>query len=228
MNLLQSFKNLTKFEFNLWLISLLVVCSSAFLSGIENILYTIAAAIGVTALIFVSKGDVIGQIITVIFSIFYGIISLTFNYYGEMITYVFMTTPMAILATISWYKHPFKDREVEVNHISKNEIIFMFILSIFVTFVFYLILDFLNTPNIFFSTLSITTSFIASYLTFRRSPYYALAYSANDIVLMILWCLASFLDIKYLSMVLCFFMFLFNDLYGFINWKRIKYSQEKK
>ena len=101
----------------------------------------------------------------------------------------------------------------------------MWLLALLVTVLFYFILKVLNTANLFFSTLSITTSFVASYLTFLRSPYYALGYSANDVVLIILWILASVEDISYLPMVACFIMFLFNDLYGFYNWRRMQKRQ---
>ena len=74
----------------------------------------------------------------------------------------------------------------------------MWLLALVVTVLFYFILKALNTANLFFSTLSITTSFVASYLTFLRSPYYAIGYSANDVVLIILWILASVEDISYL------------------------------
>ncbi len=69
-------------------------------------------------------------------------------------------------------------------------------------------------------------SLLAVYLTFRRSPYFALAYAANDIVLIVLWVLASMSDMKYISVVICFMAFLVNDIYGFISWQRMKYRQQ--
>ena len=77
------------------------------------------------------------------------------------------------------------------------------------------------------STISVTTSFLAVYLTFRRSPYFALAYAANDIVLIVLWTLASAYDIRYISVVVCFAAFFVNDLYGYINWQKMKLRQAK-
>lgn len=228
---LVSFKTLTKFEKGLWLTSLAVTILSYLLSylfsGSGDLLNLIASLIGVTALIFVAKGLVLGQLLTVVFSVFYGIISMLFSYYGEMITYLFMTTPMAIVAAIEWIKNPYKDtQEVKVHKVTKKQLAIMWLLAILVTVLFYFILKALNTANLFFSTLSITTSFVASYLTFLRSPYYALGYSANDVVLIILWILASVEDISYLPMVACFIMFLFNDLYGFYNWGRMQKRQK--
>ncbi len=225
---ISSFKNLSKFELSLWLSSIIIVSCSFIFSHSKDYLTLIASLIGVTALIFVAKGYVIGQILTVVFSVFYGIISFYFQYYGEMITYLGMTSPIAILSVISWLKHPYKKTsEVEVNKMSRKQIIFMLILTAVVTFVFYLILKYLDTANLFFSTLSITTSFLASYLTFMRSPFYGIGYALNDIILIILWILASIQNLSYISMVICFVMFFINDFYGFFNWQRIKKRQRK-
>ncbi|MBR5617807.1 MAG: nicotinamide mononucleotide transporter [Oscillospiraceae bacterium] len=62
-------------------------------------------------------------------------------------------------------------------------------------------------------------------MTFRRSPHFALAYAANDMVLILLWTLAAAEDISYLSVIICFVMFLVNDLYGFVNWKQMETRQ---
>ena len=144
-----------------------------------------------------------------------------------MITYLGMTMPMAIFTFIAWLRNPYNGNkaEVKVNSIRKKEIIFMWLLTIVVTAVFYFILDAFHTANIVPSTISVTTSFVAVYLTFRRSPFFALAYAANDIVLIILWVLASIADASYISVVVCFVAFLVNDIYGFLNWKRIKERQ---
>lgn len=46
------------------------------------------------------------------------------------------------------------------------------------------------------------------------------------IVLIILWILAAISDIVYLPMILCFGIFLMNDLYGFVNWNRMERRQQ--
>lgn len=227
MKLKNPFKELNKFERILWISSVLVVSAAFFLSDPSNYLTLAASLIGVTALIFVSKGHVLGQILTVIFSVFYGIISFKFQYYGEMITYLGMTAPIAVLSVITWLKHPYEGTaEVEVRKLSKKHIIVLVLATIAVTSAFYFILKACGTANLFWSTVSIATSFSASCLTMLRSPSYALAYAANDVVLIILWILAAMENISYLPMILCFLMFLFNDTYGFFNWKRMMKRQK--
>lgn len=148
-------------------------------------------------------------------------------FYGEMITYLGMTMPMAVFALISWLKNPYngKRSEVKVNRVGKMELVFMWLLAGIVTLVFYFILKYYNTANIVPSTISVTTSFVAVYLTFRRNPYYAIGYAANDIVLIVLWVLASLEDVRYISVVVCFMAFFVNDIYGFVSWRRMEERQ---
>ena len=226
MKLLNSFRDLTKFELILWIVSLITVSGSFLLSSPPDYLTLIASLIGVTALIFVSKGYVLGQVLTVVFSVFYGIISFFFSYYGEMITYLCMTAPIAVMAVVSWARHPYKrSAVVEVSRLKKGQIIFMWVAAIVVTAVFYFILGALGNANLIVSTVSVTTSFLASYLTFCRSPYYALAYAANDLVLIALWIMATLKSPSYLPMVFCFVQFFANDMYGFFNWSRLRKEQ---
>ena len=113
----------SKIEIILWTSSVLLIVGSFCLFDRENYLTLSASLIGVTSLIFNAKGNPFGQFLMVLFSLLYGIISYSFNYYGEMITYLGMTMPMAIFALISWLKNPYKNNkaEVKVNTISKKE-----------------------------------------------------------------------------------------------------------
>ncbi len=219
----------TKLEITLWSISTAAIVLSFLLFDRANYLTLVASVIGVTSLIFNAKGNPFGQLLMVLFSILYGIISYTFCYYGEMITYLGMTGPMAAFALVAWLRHPYQGNraEVAVNQLRRREICWMLLLSAAVTVLFYFILDHFQTANLLPSTLSVTTSFIAVYLTFRRSPYFALAYAANDIVLIILWALAAVENITYISVIICFVMFLVNDLYGFISWRKMEKRQIK-
>lgn len=222
------FGSLNKVDVVLWLFSVMVVLGSYIMSSESNALTLIASLIGVTALIYTAKGHVLGQVFVVIFSLLYAIISFEFKYYGEMITYIGMTTPIAITSIISWLKHPFEEKnEVEVASLSKKNIVIMILLAALVTFVFYFILKFFGTQNLVVSTMSITTSFLASYLMLFRIPSYALAYGANDMILIVLWVLASLENIAYFPMIICFVVFFINDVYGFYSWKKRKIEQEK-
>ena len=217
----------SKGELTLWGASSALILIYFLIFDRVNIMTLAASLIGATSLIFNAKGNPIGQALMIVFSLLYGVISYTFSYFGEMITYLGMTGPMALFTLISWLRNPYKGNhaEVAVNRIGKWEYSGMYLATAVVTLGFYFILEHFNTANIIPSTLSVSTSFVAVYLTFRRSPYFALAYAANDVVLIVLWTLAAAEDISYLSVIICFVMFLVNDLYGFVSWKRMEKRQ---
>lgn len=217
----------SKTEIVLWCASVTLIVLSFLAFDRENLLTLAASLIGVTSLIFNAKGNPFGQLLMVLFSLMYGIISFTFSYFGEMVTYLGMTMPMAVFALISWLRNPYQGNraQVRVNTIGKREVVLMWVLTGLVTVLFYYILSFFETANIVPSTLSVTTSFLAVYLTFRRSPWFALAYAANDVVLIVLWIMASVCDIRYVSVVVCFAAFLVNDIYGYISWRDMKIRQ---
>ena len=214
-------QDLTKKEWLLRLGSLLIVILSNLVSGSVDVLTLVAVCVGITSLIFAAKGNVWAQILMIVFSILYGIISWRFRYWGEMITYLGMTMPMAVWSTITWIRNPSKNgNEVEIQKLNRKHIAGLSVFSVAVTAAFCYILHVLDTPNIVFSTISVTTSFLAASLTMLRSSYYALGYAMNDIVLIVLWVLASLKNPAYIPVAVNFAIFFLNDLYGFVSWKK--------
>ena len=216
------------FELALWGGSVTLIVIAFFLFDRNSYLTLTASLIGVTSLIFNAKGNPIGQLLMVAFSLLYGVISFTFSYYGEMITYLGMTMPMSALALFAWLKNPYKGNksEVALDVLGKRARGLLWPLTLAVTLVFYFILACFATKHLPLSTLSVTTSFLAVYLTYCRSPFFALAYAANDLVLIALWILAGIEEIRYVAVVVCFIAFFLNDTYCFINLRKMQKRQQ--
>lgn len=212
----------------IWSISVFLIVSSFLIFGQGSVLTLVASLIGVTSLIFLAKGNAAGHVLMIIFCLLYGAISFGFRYYGEMMTYLGMSLPMCTSALISWVRHPYQKNQVEIHKIKCREVICSLLLTACVTTLFYFILLWTNTANLIPSTFSVATSFFAACMMFCRSPFYSLAYATNDVVLIILWILASVEDISYLSVVVCFAAFLLNDVYGFISWRRMEKRQMRE
>lgn len=199
----------------------------------KNPLTLIATIVGVTSLLFTAKGHVSGQFLQLVFCVLYAIVALGFKYYGEAITYMGMTFPSDLFAATMWLKNPSKKGKTEVRtevrmaHLSPKKSAVALLVSAAATVIFYFILKKLNTANLEISTVSVFTSMAASVLTIMRVPYYALAYAANDIVLIIMWIMASIENPIYVPMIFNFVIFLVNDLYGFFSWKKLRSMQEE-
>jgi len=222
------FRHLSKFEWMLWLFSLTATIAVFFIFKERDYIVLISSVIGVTSLIFCAKGMVFGQAVSIVFSVFYAIVSFSREYYGEMITYLGMNTPMAIFAVVSWIRNPYKNTaQVKVRQMNKGQISVMLFLGAIVTAIFYFILKALGTNELIVSTISIATSFIPAYMMMMRSPSYAIGYILNDIVLIVLWIIAAISDMSCVPMVVCFVLFLINDIYAYISWQRMKNMQKE-
>ncbi len=219
----------TRQEKMLWGVSVAAILLSFLVFNPTGWLTLLASLIGVTSLIYNAKGNPFGQVLMILFSLLYGVISYGARYYGEMITYLGMTMPMAAVALGEWLKNPYQGKrsEVSVSHITVSQMVVAGLLTVAVTWGFYWILAAFHTSQLTLSTVSIATSFLAAYLTFCRSPWFAVAYAANDVVLIALWCLAAGEDRSCVAVAVCFAAFLVNDLYGFISWRRMALRQKQ-
>lgn len=224
--LIKSFKAFNKTDITIWSVSIISLIASFVISGGDDLLTLISSLIGVTSLIFIAKGNVIGQFLMIVFAVMYSVVSFKFHYYGEVATYLGMATPSAFITALAWMKNQYNDTQVAVAEVKKRGWIILTAITVLVTAVFYFILEALNTPNLFFSTVSVTTSFLAAGLMFLRSRHYAVGYMSNDMILVILWILATIEEISYLPMVINFSIFFINDLYGFISWSKMEKNQQ--
>lgn len=183
---------------------------------------------GLSCVIFAAKGKVIGIFFTWVMIVFYCILSFQNKYYGEVFINICMMFPMTIIQLVAWLKNLGKDYVVKVNSITKKEIIIVCCVAVVAFVAFYFILRALGTSQLIFSTISIVTSILATYFQSRRSKYGFLAFLANDLVLCVLWLLATLEDIKNISMLVAVILYVICDVYGFISWGVMQKRQQKE
>ena len=216
------FKGWNLFEILFLITSFLTISLCFIFLPNKNWLSYTSSLFGVFAVLLVSKGVVWAPIVNLIYGIFYITTSITQKYYGEAIIYGLVMTPLYIFSIISWLKNRKNENEniVKVNQIKGIEYLYLSIATIFLSIAFYFILKLLNTSELLVSTFSFTSSAFATYLMFRRCSFYAVGFIIDDIVSIVLWSLSVVnMGVGYIPSVLCFCIFLINDVYGFIHWK---------
>lgn len=190
-------------------------------SGEKNILSLITSLCGTVGILFIAKGMLLGQYLTAVYGALYLVLSFFSGYYGECILILITVLPSCVVSIILWRKHPAEEKgKVQVNRLKKREYVLLFVGIAVITALSYFVLYALHTKELLVSTLSFVTSLGAAYLLARRSPYYAVFYLLNDVVLIVLWSLAVAAGENVLPNVVCFVIFLFNDSYGLYNWLR--------
>ena len=201
------------FEIALLTIGVTAVTIAFFLQSEEkNYLSLAASVLGVVAIFLVAKGVIVGQYLSLAFALLYAVLSYFAAYYGECILVAVTMLPSSVFSIITWTKNPSKERgKVKVNNLSGREFLFLTLATLLITVGVYFLLRALHTEEVFISAVSFVTSIFAAYLLVRRSPFYALAYLLNDVVLIALWSLACLRGEPVLPNVICFCVFLLND-----------------
>lgn len=188
-------------------------------SGDKNVLSLICSLFGTVGILFIAKGVILGQYLTLIYAVFYIILSFFSGYYGECILILITTLPGCICAIVTWRKHlTGAQGKVQIGKLRKWEYFALAGGIAVITFLAYFVLRALNTNQLEISTISFITSLGAAYMLIRRSPYYAVFYLLNDIILIVLWSCAYVAGETVLPSIICFVIFLFNDSYGLYNW----------
>jgi nicotinamide mononucleotide transporter PnuC len=217
------------FEIGLLSVSVVAIIGCFVFSVDKNYLSLASSILGVVTVVFTSKGLLLAPVLSVVYSVIYTIISVSQRYYGEAIIYMLIMIPMQVVTIIGWFKNKKQDSDiVEVGKVSKKEYLILGGVTVALTFAFYFLLKWLNTAELVVSTISLITSALATYLVFRRCSYYALFYVLNDIILIVLWTIAMSREgVAFLPVVVSFYVFFINDVYGFIRWKKQEREQLK-
>ena len=219
---------LRPWEWVLWGVSVAIIVATFCVFDRHGFLSLAASLVGVTALLFTAKGNPIGPALSIVFSGLYGFISYRFTYYGEMVTYLGMYMPMCAVTFLSWLRHPGRSRrEVRTRRLRLGEWCLLAVLTAGVAVAFYFILVALDTANPIPGAIAVGTGFMACYLSCRRRPLYALVYAVNDVVLVVLWTLATMVDESYLCVTVCFGVFCINDAYAYFNWTYMHRAQSE-
>ncbi len=221
------FAYFTIFEWCLWGIGIVAITASFFIFSAGDILSYLSSVFGLTSLILMAKGNFVGLIIGVVFALTYAMFSYTQAYYGEMLIYLCVYLPLKIISIFNWIKNKFGKNvmQVKVGTFRRTECIVCSLLIFVLTMPFYFLLKYLNTDNLTISTISLIPSLAATYCMLRRIEYFSLCYVVNDIVMVIMWSIKLSDGFDALPSVIAFSFFILNDLYSFINWKRLKKKQ---
>lgn len=224
MNIL---KDWSKFEKTLLFGNIIVVSTIGIIFK-ADLLTTACSIIGINTALLLAKGKNLGQLLGILITLLYSILSFKNKYYGEVLIYVFLMLPMFVVGTFSWIKHQNKKtNSVEINNIKAKEWIIVSIIFIGVFIGIYYVLKAFNTNELIVSTASVLASLFAVYLQVRRSKYSFSFYIVNDIILFILWGTPVFKGNYTLIPMLLNPVFNFiNDLYGFYYWRKTEKIQK--
>lgn len=189
------------------------------------IVYSIVVIISVFLL---TKGNFVGNILQVIASIMYAIISFNSKYFGETITCLLINLPVYSISIVTWLKNrQSNSNTIKINKIKIKETIAISFASVAIFVLLYFMLKAFNTANLVVSTISMTLSVIATYLVMRRCEYNFVFYLLQNLISIVLWLPIVYANIAYLPTVVNFCIFAILNTTGIINWAKLKKNQKE-
>ena len=223
------FKGMKLHEYLLLSISIISIIVSFILIDQKDYLTLFTAIVGMFMAVFIARANFWGQIFSVFNVGLYAATAYLSRYYGELIIAICLYFPLTLGAIISWFRHPYKEsNQIQIVKLGYKNVLIDLLITAIMTTVSFFIMQALDTPNLPVSTLSVAISTAAGYLIIKRSPYYALIYAINDLVLIVLWGMASIDAHQYLPLTISFVGFFASDTYGFVNWLRIRSKQKRE
>lgn len=214
-----------------WLYMPLFICTIIVLGCVfkAGALVIFNSLSGILTVFFLAKGKMIGNVLGVIQSVFYIVISYFNAFYGEVLLCCCITIPIYIASIISWARNlNSKDKIVKVNKsLGWVEWVVSILSAVVISIGIYFLLDFFNTANLLVSTLSVFSCLMAGYLVVRRSEYNFVFYILNNIVCICLWVYAILQnnELGYITTIVQYCMFLILNIFGVFNWIKIKKVQ---
>lgn len=228
------FKKFNLFDYIYLPLSLLAVTivSIVFQCDALSIVYSIIALIAVFIL---SKGFVIAPYAMICGYVIYAVQAYLNGLYGEAILNMFVLVPLQIFTIVSWIKNHKKLKEersssVIVNDIKWKEWLIIFAVAVAVGVAAYFGLRALNTNYLVLSVFTFVIPIIANYLMLRGSFYNFAVYIINSVLLVVMWLLPLFegkdFGTDFIPMAVCFLSFAISDVYGMVNWLKLKRQQK--
>ena len=192
-----------------------------------DLLATLCSILGVITVLLLAKGNNYVNVLGVLISILYSIVSYRNKYYGEILIYIFLMMPMYTIGIFTWLRHKNKDTDsVEINTISKREWILTLLVSCIIFVGIYNLLKAFNTNALYLSSISVLFNLYAIYLQVRRSRFSFCFYLVTDILLLALWIIPVINgNYVFIPLILNPIINFISDSYGLYNWRRTEYIQ---
>ena len=223
------FRDWNTFEKLFLLIGLaLTVISTILCQG--DLIQLIYSSAFLTCAILFSKGKVELYIFNLIGTLCYAWISLRQHYSGEVFINLGLHLPICIYGLFRWLKNTDSaSHTVTINTLSNKMIILAFLSQIPLAFVYYAVLKYFNTDQIYLSVMSVVFSTLAIFFQAGISIWSLYCYTLVDTTVASMWLLPILKgDLSLIPVLICPALLVISDLYGIYNWKRLQKQQEKE
>lgn len=203
-----------------------VTLGVVFESGIITILSSI---FGFLSVFFITKGNVLGQMLGLIYLSLYAYVAYSASYFGEFIICLAISAPIYIVTIFAWVKNLSNGAgEVRVKaNLKRKEWLVVSLVVLLLSVGVYFLLQYFHTSQVLLNTVSVATSMLAGYVVMRRCAYGFIFYISNNIICLIMWALlvAQTGDLANIITIFNFAMYFVLNSKGVWNFIKLKNKQ---
>jgi nicotinamide mononucleotide transporter len=226
---MKRFRDWTIFEIS-WLLVFTLINVYLFFAWQDSLLGLISSLAGMLCVVLVAKGKISNYYFGIIQTGTYAYISYTYGLYGEAMLNGLFYFPIQFIGIYLWRKNQTRDsvkgEDVKVKTLDSKGWSLLGIIVLVSIFLYALLLDYLGGRSVYIDSATNVLSVTAQILMLRRFAEQWLLWILVNVLSVILWFNALIsTGGNDISMLVMWTAFLFNSIYGYINWTKLYKKQ---
>lgn len=216
-----------------WLIVFTIINLALFFLTDGSILGFIASMTGMLAVVLVAKGRISNYFFGIIQVSVYGYLAYTYSLFGEAMLNILFYLPTQFIGLYLWSRNKVSKEEsttgeqVEVKRLTGKQWVGLSVLTVSSVIFYALLLKNIGGASVGLDSITTVLSVIAQILMLKRYAEQWIMWIVINVLSIIMWLVVLLAqEGNDWSMLVMWSAFLFNSIYGYINWVKMGKKQE--
>ncbi|MGP0689767.1 nicotinamide riboside transporter PnuC [Priestia aryabhattai] len=225
-------KGWTTFE-KVWLTLFTAINVYLFFALDDTLLGLVSSITGMICVVLVAKGKISNYYFGIVQSATYAYISYTYGLFGEAMLNGLFYLPIQFIGIYLWNKNKSsvstKGEDVSVKKLSKKGWLVLVVSTVVASVVYAELLKVIGGQQVRIDSLAVVLSIVAQILMLKRFAEQWILWIVVNMLSIVLWIITLVsTGGNNWSMLIMWTAFLFNSVYGYINWIKMSKKQEAK
>jgi nicotinamide mononucleotide transporter len=225
-------KGWTTFE-KVWLTLFTAINVYLFFALDDTLLGLVSSITGMICVVLVAKGKISNYYFGIVQSATYAYISYTYGLFGEAMLNGLFYLPIQFIGIYLWNKNKSsvstKGEDVSVKKLSKKGWLVLVVSTAVASVVYAELLKVIGGQQVRIDSLAVVLSIVAQILMLKRFAEQWVLWIVVNMLSIVLWIITLVnTGGNNWSMLIMWTAFLFNSVYGYINWIKMSKNQEAK
>lgn len=225
-------KGWTTFE-KVWLTLFTAINVYLFFALDDTLLGLVSSITGMICVVLVAKGKISNYYFGIVQSATYAYISYTYGLFGEAMLNGLFYLPIQFIGIYLWNKNKSsvstKGEDVSVKKLSKKGWLVLVVSTVVASVIYAELLKVIGGQQVRIDSLAVVLSIVAQILMLKRFAEQWILWIVVNMLSIVLWIITLVnTGGNNWSMLIMWTAFLFNSVYGYINWIKMSKKQEAK